>query len=171
MTDLIPVSGATIAINPATGEAIDLAAPTDQLAHAIDQVRDLEARLRAHREDLGAEVLRRMDHEGVWTRHVDPLPGSDVGYKVTGDTPAPKVEWDADRLAHLLDDAVTDGVISEAAARKAVSIRSEHVAHASGINALLKLGGQLAEQIQGCRREVAKRRRVAVTPRHKDLAA
>jgi hypothetical protein len=53
--------GGTVVI-PLTGEAIDLAdANTDDLADAIDRIRDLESQLRAAKRQLADEAVARMD--------------------------------------------------------------------------------------------------------------
>lgn len=141
---------------PLTGELIATDAATDELAAAIDRVKLLESKLQAARRVLGDELLRRMDHEGVWTVHAG-------GWKVTGPSPG-GVEYDGPELARRLRALVKAGTISQAAMTAAVELERVWKPKVRGINALAKLGGEVAEAVEACKSPTSKPRRVSVTP-------
>lgn len=131
--------GGTVVI-PLTGEAIDLAdANTDDLADAIDRIRDLESQLRAAKRQLADEAVARMDAACQWT-----LAGAD--WKLSAPSPG-RVEWDADRLARVLAQMVIDGRVPREAAELAVV--AEPKVKQAGLNALLKRP-DLKEELEEC---------------------
>lgn len=146
-TDLIP--------HPRTGEALDLTADTETLAAWIDELREYESRSKEIRERIGAELVRRMDQSAKWTIHAN-------GFKVTAPSPAPKVQWDAEALRPVLLELVFEGLISEEASDAALEVVLSYKAKPAGLNALLKLGGPVAERLSECRSEVEPVRRVSV---------
>ena len=131
--------GGTVVI-PLTGEAIDLAdANTDDLADAIDRIRDLESQLRSAKRQLAHEAVARMDAACQWT-----LAGADL--KLSAPSPG-RVEWDADRLARVLAQMVVDGRVPREAAELAVV--AEPKVKVAGLNALLKRP-DLREELEEC---------------------
>lgn len=142
-------------IHPATAEIIPLDGPTDQLAEALLNIRNLEADLRSVKQQIGDELHRRMDREGKWTVH---LPDMDV----TGQAPS-RVEYDAEGLAFRLQALVNRGVITEAAQVAAVEPHTSWKVRKQGVNALLKLGGEVAEEIRATERPVEAPRRISIS--------
>ena len=146
-----------LAIHPVTGEALELStATTDVLAEAIEACDTVAGRARDTKRELGNEVLARMDAEAKWTARVG-------GYKLTGASPAPKVEYDAAALAAALDDLVQKGVIAEGARESAIEVVVTFKPRQAGINALKKLGPEVADAIAACEQTVEKARSVRVT--------
>lgn len=143
-------------VNPVTGELIDFDADNHELASKHSDIRMVEVMLREAREEIGREFIRRMDHDAKYTIHAD-------GYKITAPSPAPGIEYDTDELAAVLVDLVSAGVVSEDAARRALKEEVRLIPQTAGIKALLKLGGEVAEKIRTCGREVDKPRRVRIT--------
>jgi hypothetical protein len=130
-------------VHPATGEALSIPdEPTDRLGLELDGVKDLESRLREYKREIWREVLRRMDHEGLWSVKAGDL-------KLTGASPG-QVDYDARRLAQALHPFVKHELISQAAYDAAVESEVTWKAKKRGINALLKLGGVVAEAVKDC---------------------
>lgn len=155
-----PIGTEMVLVNPATHEAIAVDATTDLLAKALDEVRDLESRLREFKSGLSDEVLRRMDAEAKWTAHV----GS---YKLSAPSPAPTTEYDAkglrDSLIALVMSDDREVPLTMAAVDAAVEVVTDLKVHKSGVNALLKLGGPVAEAVRNHEQEKPKDRRVSVS--------
>lgn len=147
-----------VVADPATGEVLDLAtATTDALAAYLANVRDLEHTLREHKKAAQAEVLRRMDNAAQWTVTVGE-------WKLSGASPAPKVTYDAEALAAELQQLVDDDLLAPAAATKAVEQVTSWKVRQAGVNALVKLGGAVADVVARHRVEEPKERRVSVRP-------
>lgn len=138
-------------VQPATGEVIDLRAPSVDLAIALDQVRDLESKLREVKGEVGGELLRRMDQAREWTMR-------EGDYELRAPSDAPKEEWDVDRLVVVLTDLVDKQLITSSAMDAAVEQVIEWKPRAKGLNALRK-SPALAEAIDGCKTEVSNERR------------
>lgn len=137
-TDLTPRDSSVII--PLTGEAIDLAAAgTDDIADAIDRIRDLESQLRAAKRQLADEAIRRMDERVCWT-----LTGED--WKLSAPSPG-RIEWDAERLAAVLARLVVDGVVPREAAEQAIVV--EPKIKQAGLNKLLKRP-DLKDELEAC---------------------
>lgn len=142
--------------HPLTGEAIELAAETDTLAQWVDQLRELERQAKEARDMIGLELLRRMDAKASWT-----LRAGD--FKITAPSPAPKTEWDVDQLRATLADLRDQG-LDEDAIDAALEVVVTYKPRTAGLNALRKLGGEVAERIAACGTEVEPARRVSVKP-------
>lgn len=137
-TDLDRPGG--MVVIPLTGEALDLAAAgTDDLADAIDTIRDLESQLRAAKRMLADEAIARMDRAVCWT-----LAGED--WKLSAPSPG-RVEWDAERVAATLARMVVDGRVPREAAELAVVV--EPKVKQAGLNALLKRP-DLRDELEAC---------------------
>lgn len=150
-TDLTPRDSSVII--PLTGEAIDLAAAgTDDLADAIDHIRDLESQLRAAKRQLADEAIRRMDNDELkWT-----ITGQD--WQLSAPSPG-RVEWDAEAVAAVLARLVIDGDLPrEAAERAVVAVPKVKIA---GLNALLKKP-EIARELEGCSKPSEAPRNVSV---------
>lgn len=143
-TDLVVV--------PGTGEAIALNAPSEALAQALDEVRELERELRVAKQAVGAELLRRMDTQAKWTMRTD-------NYEVRGESPAPRTEYDVEQLMEVLDGLVNEGLLSSTAASAATTTTVSYRVSQRGVNALLKLGGEVAARIAACAQEVERVRK------------
>jgi hypothetical protein len=147
-------------LHPLTAEVLELESTgVAELARAIDEVRQLENELRAFKARVGDELLARMDRAARWTLRRD-------GWEITGDSPR-QTAYDGDRLAGELDALVEQDVISREAADAAV--RHTWEARKAGVNALLALGGVVAEAVQRCQttpppRRVKKVARLAGAP-------
>lgn len=146
-TDLVPI--------PLTGEALDLNGPDGDLAAAFDQVRDLERQLAEARRVIGDELIRRMDRAASWTLRVG-------DFKVSAPSPEPKIEFDVESLRAVLADLVAEGVISSEAAAGALRPEVTYKPSVRGINAVRKLGLEVAARLDGCAVEKPKDRRVRV---------
>lgn len=146
--------GGTVVI-PLTGEAVELAsAGTDDLADAIDRIRDLESQLRSAKRQLADEAVARMDAACQWT-----LAGED--WKLSAPSPG-RVEWDAHRLAAVLARMVVDGQVPREAAEQAVVV--EPKVKVAGLNALLKRPDLKAE-LEACGQPSEAPRNVKLTRR------
>lgn len=146
MTALVP--------HPQTGEALDLSAPTGDLAAWVDQIRQIESQAKEAREEIGRELLRRMDAKASWTLR-------EAGFKITGQSPQPKLEWNVDALRATLADLRDQG-LDEDAIDAALEVVVSYRPRAAGLNALKKLGGEVAERVESCATEVEPQRRVSV---------
>lgn len=140
--------------NPATGELIRLSDPTDTLAQALDEVRDMESRQREFKARISEEILRRMDAEGVWTAEVGE-------FKVSGQSPD-RTDYDADKLLFALDRLVADGDITPDARDRAVTVVESLKVSKRGVQALRKLGGRVEEVINDTEVAVETPRRISV---------
>lgn len=150
-TDLTPRDSSVII--PLTGEAIDLAAAgTDDLADAIDRIRDLESQLRAAKRQLADEAIRRMDNDELkWT-----ITGQD--WQLSAPSPG-RVEWDAEAVAAVLARLVIDGDLPrEAAERAVVAVPKVKIA---GLSALLKKP-EIVRALEGCSKPSEAPRNVSV---------
>jgi hypothetical protein len=142
---------------PATGELVELDAPDERLAAAIDESDQLVLRLRLYRQRLGEELLRRMDRAACWTLRAGEL-------TVAGESPD-RVDYDAGRLAAALGALTDEGAISAAAAGAALKRKTEPMPQKRGIYQLRKRGGRIRELIDGCQLPVLRPRRVTVSRR------
>jgi hypothetical protein len=137
--DLLPAVA-----HPVTGEVLPLDAPTVDLARALDELKELESRLKEVRDRIGEEVLQRMDAKALWTLRTED------GFKLSAPSPAPKAEWDGPALALALVEL------------RGLDLIDYEAAVAAGLNRLLKLGGEVAERVGACRVMVEPVRRVTV---------
>ncbi|CAA9323630.1 MAG: hypothetical protein AVDCRST_MAG68-2108 [uncultured Gemmatimonadetes bacterium] len=137
--------------DPATGEELVLAdAPLETLAEVRELIRADEENQRLAKQALDAELHARMDRENTLTLHVD-------GFDITG-KPAEVAEWSVEELRVELERLVTDGVLSEEAARKALR---PVVVLKPQAGELKKLAGRF-ETVAACRRMVPVARRATV---------
>jgi hypothetical protein len=145
-------------VHPATGEIVALAdAPAEVLAEIVQLVRDREEQIRRGKRVVAQEVHRRMDAEAKWTINAD-------GWKITGQAPG-GVDYDGEILHKALEVLVSEGEISREAADRACRPETTYKPMKSGINALVKLGGKVAETLE----EIAtprddEARRISVIP-------
>lgn len=144
-------------IDPFTGEAVVIAdAPTDTLAAFLHNVREVEGAFREQKRAVTREIVERMDREARWT-------GTVGDYKIVADGPPKPIEYQAEALYEALREYVDSGAISEAALDAAVERTYSYRAKHRGIQALLKLGGHIAETIAKHAHEAEKERRVKVS--------
>lgn len=143
-------------VNPATGEQFDLDAPTETLGQFLVDVREFELLVREHKKVVQRELLARMDRQAKWTEHV-------AGLKLVGSSPAPSDEWDGAELRTTLLELVDAGVLSIEAVDAAVETRVTYHPKKGGVNALRKLGGQVAQVVDQLARPVEKERHVRVS--------
>lgn len=146
-----------VVVDPATGEAIELAtASTDTLAEFLANTRELESRFREQKRAASDEILGRMDREASWTARVG-------AWTLKGKSPAPVTVYDAQGLRETLDSFVDEGLVSVTAAGEAVEVVTTLKVHARGVNALLKLGGRVAEAVRAHGSEQSPERTVSVS--------
>lgn len=150
--------GTSLIPHPLTGEALDLTADTEDLAYWCDQIRELERQAKEAREILGLELMRRMDSKASWTLRAG-------GFKITAPSPAPKREWNVDALRSTLADLRDQG-LDEDAIDAALEVVVTYKPRTVGLNALRKLGGEVAERIDACGEDVEPTRRVTVKLEH-----
>jgi hypothetical protein len=153
-TDVAPVTGKEVLLDPATGETLALDAPTERLAQWLDETRDLEQRIRSAKRVAYDELLRRMDARASWTVR-------EGGYELTAPSPG-RVEYDPAALYEALHDCVAAGMIEEGAAEAALEAVVTYKPKARGIQALLKLGGPVRDAINACAHPVEAPRNVRV---------
>lgn len=139
---------------PGTGEVVDLAGPTDDLARVLAEIREHEQELRTLKSILAEEVHRRMDTEAKWTQRTE-------HFEVKGESPE-RVEYDPEALSKTLDDLLEVGAISLGAADAALEEVTTYKPRVRGLNALIKLGGEVRERVEACQRPVDKPRRLSV---------
>lgn len=128
--------------NTFTGEAIDLDAPTEALAKDLLYLRELDTERKQLVRAVSDELLARMDKSAAWTLH---FPGLDL----TGDTPKRR-EYKPERVLKVLEELVADGTIRKEAAQKAIERKVSYSVKKSGVNAIKKLGGDVAKKLAGC---------------------
>lgn len=146
-------------VAPVSGDVLTLDSPSGDLARFLLEARDLEGRLREAKRAVSAEILARMDHRGTgWTETIGDL-------KISGDSPAPREDWDGAELFAELNALVDEGVIGVEAVNVAVETVITYKVRARGVAILRKLGGRVAEVVDGCARLVERERRVVVTQR------
>lgn len=141
--------------HPATGEIIDLHAPDFELGRFLDEVRDLESRLREAKAEVSRVLHERMDASLSWT--------IDCGeFKLTGRSNEPVTTYDVQRLVEILDNLVAEGTITPAAASLVVTPVTEYKVRAAGVKALRK-NPEIAALLDECATtEPPKDRRISV---------
>lgn len=154
MTDLVPARPEGITLF--TGEFLSINSPDSALGRCLAEIREFEALLREQKKILTEELLSRCDRRASWTVYED-------GVKISGSSPAPVETWDGAELYSALWAFVDAGVLSEEAVNAAVGIETIYKPKKAGIQALRKLGGDVAGTIDGLAQEVEKDRRVTVT--------
>jgi hypothetical protein len=145
--DLITAEGV---VDPATGELCALAdLPDAALVRVLGLIQfhidgHLSALFEAKRY-LGGEAVERMDRGGKWTMHAE-------GVEVRAPSPtAGTVEWDAVLLERILDELIEQGVLDRAAKGRAVRQEIVLKVDKRGVDALLKIGGEVAARINAAR--------------------
>lgn len=138
------VSGETVElVNPSTGELLSLRdAQSGQLAEFIEAVREWEANARLAKAVVSGELHRRMDAEAKWTLRDGP-------YEIVGQSPN-RVEYDVERLRTTLKELVEGEQITLEAAQAALKREVTFKPAKRGIDALLKLGGDVKKRIEAC---------------------
>lgn len=136
-TELVQVGKA---VHPKTGEVYEIARCSDgNLAELLDAFKEAHSQLREFEGAVKGEVLTRMDRDAAWTIR-------EGGYKVTGESPN-LTEYDPDKLLEVLRILIREGLITAEAAKAALGQEVTLKPKKKGINALLKLGGQVAELV------------------------
>lgn len=134
-------------LDTATGEVVSMRDAGDELLLEIYQrIGDISAQFKEARSALTEEFTRRMDHDRLWSRHVG-------AWVVSTKSPKPKEEYDAEKLWGVLRELVGDGLISDRAGLAACEEVVTHVPRLSGISALLKTEGEVADRVRACRVE------------------
>jgi polyhydroxyalkanoate synthesis regulator phasin len=125
---------------PHTGELVNLEAEPRVLAEALNDMREMEAQIRSAKGVLSREIHRRMDASARWTLEAGP-------WQLVGASPG-RLNWDADQLAEIVLELVEEGTINAAAAEAAVEQVHEWRARPVGVNALRKLGPEIAARVE-----------------------
>lgn len=148
----------TTVVHPFTGETLQLErAETNDLGWFLNEMREYEMRLKEAKRAVTDEALRRLDHQAKWTFRTP-------DFTLKAPSPAPSEQFDELALRSDLWELVDQGVITEEAAGAAVETVVTYKTRIAGINALRKLGGQVAEVIDRHCTPVQKTRYVSVTP-------
>lgn len=106
MSDAPPETALTL-VDYSTGEVVALRdASIDQLAVRLNDVRDVEANLKAVKRLVNEEIHRRMDEGRHWT-----LEG--LNYKLSSESAEPVSSYDPDRLNAILEVWVREGETDE----------------------------------------------------------
>lgn len=127
--------------DPASGAEISLPdAPTRTLAELRDLIRTAEEDQRLAKQAIDAELLARMDRSAKWTLREE-------GYLLSAPSPSPTEAFDGHALRAGLEDAADRGLISTDAVDAAVEMIVDYKPRVAGINALRKLGGEIADII------------------------
>lgn len=136
----LPAAQPTYAVNPLTGEAVELAtATTDVLAAHRDAIRDARDALNAWAAQLDTELTARLDHEAKRSAMVG-------GYVIKATAPTVR-ETDEMALRAALEELRDEGVISAAAVDNAVEIIMVPKARRAGINALHKHADERVREV------------------------
>lgn len=143
-------------VSPRTGEVLTLDAPLDDLGQWLDDVREVEGRIKDEKRAVQDELLRRFDKQALHTHH---LAG---GLKLSSPSPVPAVEYDALEMRTALLELVDADVLAIEAVDRAIEPITEYKPRKTGINALLKLGGRVAEIVREHTREIERARYVKV---------
>lgn len=152
----VAAPAAQLIVHPLTGEALELLAPTDVIAEAIDAAKEDTQRLATYKRALQDEILRRMDHDRTYTAHLR-------GFKITGDGPRAPT-YDGERLHRALKPLVAGGLISERALTAAVETVTEYKVKVNGVKALLKGADEaLVAAVEGAQEQNLKPRGVRVS--------
>jgi hypothetical protein len=148
--------GEVSVVNPTTGELVDLRnAEPDEIAAALEGIRDWENSARTAKQLISAEIHARMDRSASWT-----LRAGD--YELRGQSPD-RSGWDVNRLREVLYDLVGTGAITPEAADEAVKAEVKYSVSKRGLNALLKLGGDIAAALRACEVEDTRPRRLTLS--------
>lgn len=154
MNELQPTSPILL-MHPHTGEALDLGAESARLAEWLDTVRDLERTIREQKTLVAAELHRRMDLAASWTLR-------DGEWEIRGESPD-RTDYAVEELRKALSELVSRGEITQQAANAAVTEVISYRPAKRGINALLKLGGHIADAIKTCEMEKTQARRISLS--------
>lgn len=127
-------------VNPATGEALTLDSPTEDLGRFLADMREHESLWREAKNVVQGEIRNRMDQQKKWTLHVP-------GLKLTAPSPAAGTpeEWDGAALRSELLELADEGTLSIEAVDAAVEVIVTYKVHKAGINALRAGQGAPAE--------------------------
>ena len=153
---LVPSTPSDLIVNPVTGEAFALDAPTDTLAQYLVAMKEVRRRVREEETIVQGEILRRLDHDGCWTVHTP-------HGKVSAPSPAPVEEWDAGALHSALLELHDQGLLSIEAVNRAIEEEVTFKVRKAGVNALRKLGGRVRETVDAHARIAEPRRYVRVS--------
>lgn len=126
-------------------------ADDEQLAAFTDNAKHLTSLAREAAGIVSDELVQRMDRKGRWTLHLGEFTAR------SSSPTAGTTAYDSDALAVALDELCDEGLIDREGAEAALEwvVPSPPEPYwkqkAAGISALLKLGGRVAEAIEGAR--------------------
>jgi len=157
----------THAVIRATGEVLDLSAPTGELAAVLDHMAAIEAELRTARELVRQELCGRLDRDNQRRTMTDD------GWFLEVDAPG-QTEWDTGRLAGVLEGLVSAGKLSAEAARAAlepVRVLKPRRRELAKLAGLPQLSDDDREALSRCEHPTGRQRRVTVKRHEKASAA
>jgi hypothetical protein len=150
------VQAPATALDPVTGQILELAKMSERdLGEFLDAAKLHVGLVREAQRAVKDEVLRRMDRACEWTIHAK------GGFEISGDAPG-RTTYDVEVLRRELAGLVKNGTISKEARDRALKRETVYKPVASGINALRKLGGEVAKSIERAERAAEKPRDVRV---------
>lgn len=155
--EVVNASTAVVAINPATGVAIELASEaTDQLAGERRDVTDLRNALAQYAQAIDDELTARLDKENTRSAEVG-------GFKI--ETKAPTtLTFDPDTLHVALQDLIVEDILGKSVIDK-VFIPQPDKINRREVDKLLKHADKrVREHIASAGKEELQRRTVSVKP-------
>jgi hypothetical protein len=124
-------------------------ADDEALTVFLDRLKTLGSIATEARTIAGAELTSRMDRRGAWTLRAA------GGLKAAAASPTAGTEvWDDKALKAAVDDLVDEGLIEREAADAAIKYETPEPVlkrKASGVLALVRLGGAVAAAVEACR--------------------
>jgi len=157
VTEALPPSGeetSLTVLDPTTGEVLDLSSPNETLGAWLSEAREWKSRLGEAVRMVEAELNRRMDTDCSWTLHAE-------GMDIQGSAPG-RTTYDAEELDAGLAVLEEKKLISPKARRAAVEQVTTLKLRKSGVNALLKIEGEVSELVRSLEKPDPKPRRVSV---------
>lgn len=142
-------------LDPVTGELVTADAPYETVAALVVHIRETESLLRGMKAEASERLIAEMDREAKWSGRLG-------DFVISTRSPAPVIEYDADLLYDVLCELRDGGKITAQAVDNAIKETVSRKAMRSGVNALLKLGGEIAEEIRACGTETQPKRTVKI---------
>lgn len=140
--------------NPITGEVVEIDGPTHTLAEWLRDVREFESRMRELKGVVTDEITTRLDRANTGTLRED-------GWEIKAPRKDTKTEWDVEQLEYELTTLVTRGVLTEEAAREALTPSRELKPQAVKLKALSERE-DIGDRISACSHQVPQARTVSV---------
>lgn len=155
--EVVTASAAAVAINPATGVAVELPSETtDTLARERRDVTDLRNALAQYAQAIDDELTARLDKENTRSAVVGE-------WRI--ETKAPTaLTFEPDRLAVAVLDLIAEGLLAESVAERVLIPQPDKVNRRELDKLLRHADKRVREHIASVGTEEAQRRTVAVKP-------